>query len=188
MKIDSDRTKYGNLKYMLKYGTLSNKNMNMIYVSKSSICEGYGVFAKRDIPQGKMITWYYGYKKLQKYTPSKNKYVIEFNEKYNLIGIQNICRLYSKGVGQLINDAIFSKKKNNAYFFDKDNYIVIISNKDIKTNDEILIGYGIDYWKNQINYNIQNGKITNINLKLFQIEENVITITIIMMIIISIFI
>lgn len=145
-----DRIKYGSFKYMLKYGSLSNNPLCMIYINKSTICKGNGVFAKHDIPKNTMITWYYGYKKRDEFVSLKNKYGISINHNYTLLGVHKIEKLNNKGVAQIINDGICSNKKNNAYFTSKNNIIFVISRRHIRANQEILASYGIEYWIHQI--------------------------------------
>lgn len=72
------------------------------------------------------------------------------NENYILIGVHKIKNLKNKGVSQIINDGICSRKINNSYFMYKNKYTVVISRKYIKANQEILASYGIDYWIHQI--------------------------------------
>lgn len=147
-----------------------------VYIKRSDICNGLGIFAKKNIKKNDIITWYYGNLVDYKYINSKkykhNKYIIEYNsinKKKLLIGISDINKIKGKGMAQLANDAIHFKltgKTNNSYFIQKGRYILIIASRNICKNEEILVPYGMEYWMKEINYkyNIKN-KIYNYNFK-----------------------
>ena len=132
-----------------------------IYVKKSNICDGYGIFSKRKIYKDEIISWYYG-KIVNNENIQNNKYAIEYginNEKI-LLGISDINKItYGKGLAQFANDAIcydLTYKNNNSYFLQKGRYILLIASSDISKSEEILVSYGIDYWVNEIKQNINN--------------------------------
>lgn len=136
-----------------------------IYISKSEICSGLGIFSNETIEEDKIITWYYG--KIKDNIVDDNEYIIDYDTDDGvklLVGITDIDEInrnidinYGKGLAQFANDAIsflITKKHNNSHFIQKDNYIFLISEKKIMKNEEILASYGIDYWIIKINKNI----------------------------------
>ena len=133
---------------------------NIVYIGKSKICNGFGIFAKKNINKGDIITWYYGYIVKSNNSNTNIKYLMDYdilNEKTTLVGISDINKIkYGKGVAQLANDAIcieLTGKKNNSYFTQRGRYILLIASTNINKNDEILVPYGIDYWKGQLKSN-----------------------------------
>jgi hypothetical protein len=137
---------------------------NNVYIKKSTICNGIGIFANKKFKEGDIITWYYGLIVDNNYRYKYNKYVIEYkslNMKKYMIGISDIKNIKGKGLAQFANDAIYIKltgKTNNAYFTQNGRYIFLIASKNIKKHDEILVSYGMNYWIKEINYkyNIKN--------------------------------
>lgn len=151
-----------------------------VYIKKSTVCNGIGIFAKKNIIKNTIITWYNGiiidYKNI-KY----NKYIMEYNsvnEKKYIIGDSNIEQIKGKGFAQLANDAIhitLTNKTNNSYFIQKGRYIFLISSRNIKKNEEILVPYGINYWIKEIKNDIYNYKfkrIINILYYLIKLAED----------------
>lgn len=108
---------------------------NSIYIKKSNICDGYGIFSKRKIYKNEIISWYYG-KLIESNKVLNNKYSIEYgiDNKYILLGISDINKItYGKGIAQFANDAIcydLTYKNNNSYFLQKGRYILLISKND----------------------------------------------------------
>lgn len=132
----------------------------IFYIKKSDVCEGLGLFAKKDIKENTYITYYYGYVSRLFKLSKKNKYIMEYSSIRKkikdsvLVGVKNINLLNLKGAAQIANDAIcweISKKENNSIFIQNGKFIFIKSKKDIKKGEEILVSYGIKYWNNQIN-------------------------------------
>lgn len=131
-----------------------------VYIKESNVCKGYGIFAKRKIYKGEIITWYYGnIINNNDKNIITSKYAIEYgiNNNKTMIGISDIKKIsYGKGVAQFANDAIcydLTLKNNNSYFIQKGRYILLIASEDINKNEEILVSYGINYWINEIEKN-----------------------------------
>lgn len=160
-----------------------------VYIGKSKICNGIGIFARKNINKNDIITWYSGIivnKKCIKHDKNfkYNKYVIEYNSvnkrKY-VIGISNINQIKGKGFAQFANDTVYvglTSKNNNSYFIQKGRYILLIAFKNIRKNEEILVPYGMKYWMKEINikhniniYNHQFKKIINILHYLIDLVE-----------------
>lgn len=141
---------------------------NNVYIRKSLICDGLGIFANKNMMKDKIITWYYrfvvDYNKIKYKKYQNNKYIIEYSsidKIKSLIGISDIDKIKGKGLAQLANDAIYfnlTHKYNNSYFIQKGRYIFLISLRNIKKHEEILASYGIDYWLKEIKnkHNIKN--------------------------------
>lgn len=149
--------------------SLNNKN-SCFYIKESSICKGYGLFAKTSIPKDEIITYYYGYIKSTKlpFNKIENKYSIEFdnNKSKRLVGINNINKINKKGAAQIVNDAIcnyITNKNNNSCFINDGKYIYLKSINNINKDEEILASYGIDYWKYEIKINKLEYSISFIN-------------------------
>lgn len=157
--------------------------LDKVYIKKSDVCKGIGLFAKETIETDTIITWYYG--KIDNVTKN-NKYIIDYDTKNgveNLIGItdmyqinNNINKEYGKGLAQFANDAIISiitNKCNNSHFIQKDNHVLLISNKKILKDEEVLVSYGIEYWINEIKNSIKeyNDKFCNIIKFLYYIKK-----------------
>lgn len=167
------------------YMKYKNKDC-LFYIKDSNICNGLGIFAKKDIKKDEYITWYYGYTSNDFKISSKNKYKIGYKSKRNkkiiLVGVKDINKLIFKGAAQLANDAIcydISKKTNNSIFIQIGEYMFLKSTRYIKKNEEILVSYGIDYWNNEINvfkneYNMKFKFIINIINYLINIIEKII--------------
>ena len=134
---------------------------NNVYIKKSTICNGIGIFANKNITKDSIITWYYGKiidcKNIKHKKYKYNKYIMEYNsvnKKKCIIGISNIEKIKGKGFAQLANDAIhynLTYKNNNSYFMQKRRYIFLIATRDIDKHEEILASYGIEYWIHEIN-------------------------------------
>lgn len=142
---------------------------NNVYIKKSNIYSGLGIFAKKNINKNEIISWYYikddKNKKLKhKHKHKYNKYVIEYNciiKKKYLIEFNDYKKLKGKGLAQLAIDAIYfglTGKNNNSYFMQNGKYIFLLAYNNIKKDDEILVSHGMYYWMKQINckYNIKN--------------------------------
>jgi hypothetical protein len=167
------------IKNYMKY----NHKDCIFYIKKSNVCNGLGLFAKKNIKKGTYITYYYGYITRPFKTSKKNKYSIEYSGKriknLVLVGIKNVLKLKFKGAAQLANDSIcwdITKKENNSIFIQKGKHVLLKSKQDIKKGDEILVSYGIKYWINQINmfqyeYNDDFKFTLNIINYLIQIAE-----------------
>lgn len=154
-----------------------------VFIKRSNICNGYGVFSKRKIYKGEIITWYYG-KIINNKNILSNRYAIRYddNNERLLIGVSDINKItYGKGIAQFANDAIcydLTCKNNNSYFLKKGRYILLVALEDIEKNTEILVSYGIDYWLNEIeeNFNEYDNNFRNIIFILseliYMIEKN----------------
>lgn len=132
-----------------------------VYIKKSEVCNGLGIFSKKRFKEDDIITWYHGIiidnEKLKSNRKLKNnKYIIEYNsinKKKSLIGINDINNIKGKGMAQLANDALYFKltnKTNNSYFVQKGRYILLKAYKKIEKHEEILVPYGIEYWLYEI--------------------------------------
>lgn len=126
-----------------------------LFVKKSSIPQsGKGLFCKKMIPKGtriveykgKMTTW-----KLVDHDEGKNGYIYYINRNLVIDAYNN-----DKTFGRYANDARgLSRKKginNNSEYVIDGRKVFIESLKDIPAGQEILVGYGKEYW-DVIRYN-----------------------------------
>jgi hypothetical protein len=156
---------------------------NSVYIKKSTICNGYGIFAKRKISKNEIITWYYGKIINEKNKKQNDKYIIQYgldNDNMCISGISEIEKItYGKGIAQLANDAIcydLTYRNNNSYFLQKGRYILLKSLETINKDVEILVSYGINYWVGEItnypnNYNLKFKNTIKILADLINIIE-----------------
>ena len=109
---------------------------------------GKGLFAKADIPKGKIITQYKGSVHLWKdikHLDGHNAYLFKISNKVVLN-----AEKYLSSFARYANDARgFSKitgLRNNAEYLVKKNECFIISIRKIHKGEEILVPYGKAYW------------------------------------------
>ena len=135
------------------------KETSHIYISQSSICSGRGIFARRFIPKGTIITKYAGEVMPHSQTPKGNMYVLEMTEDFKnkdravYVGIEDPLQLHHKGVAQLANDAIsktLTGRENNSRFISNKRGMYVEARRDISRGEEILVAYGIYYWMEHI--------------------------------------
>lgn len=167
---------YYKQKYQKYFYISNSTNANQysdIYIKNSNI-HGLGVFANKDFVEGEPITRYpahYIYK-LNEYpiyninsSPPSNfkEYRYDLNNNISIIGNSTIYNNLTL-VGHMCNDGYkhnfetnnkknrnsYNKKSklyNNAMFLECDDSIInIVSTKNIKKNEEILVAYGFNYW------------------------------------------
>ena len=142
--------------------------LNKVYVKQSNI-EGLGVFAKNDIQCGEIVTIYpsdivrlpNGNNLYYEFTSDRN---VTFHEKYAykteyaIIAGDNTCIDDMNLVGHIVNDGCCTdgtQKSNNEYHTNNNNciyypyhmFILIVAYKNISKDEELLVSYGLDYWK-----------------------------------------
>lgn len=158
-----------------------------VYIKKSSICSGLGIFASKNICKGDIISWYYGKvvkcKKLKHKKYKYNKNIIKYNcinKKEYIIGISDLKNLKGKGLAHIANDAIYfglTGKTNNSYFIYDGKYVLLLAYRNINKNEEILVSYGLEYWIKENNYkhsvvkNIYNYKFKKTINILYYLEK-----------------
>ena len=70
-----------------------------------------------------------------------------------LLGENDVVKCENKGIAQLVNDAVslaLSGRSNNCCFVDYDGEVWLKSLQTIEKGEELLAGYGIEYWQSQI--------------------------------------
>lgn len=111
---------------------------------------GNGLFTKVFIPKGENIVEYKGkittWKEVSK-QDGNNLYIMYVTEKH-VIDAGNA----KKSFARYANDAkgltkIEGLKNNGIYVHDKKKRVFIEAKRDIQAGEEILVGYGGDYWK-----------------------------------------
>lgn len=143
------------------------EQLNKVYVKKSPI-EGLGVFSKENIRKGEIVTIYPSdivriHNKGNKYYEFCSDRPTIFYEKYAYKTAQCIISgdaTHIKDmnlVGHIVNDGCYYDPKINNEYHTKNNnciyypyrmFVLIVASKDIKKGEELLVSYGIDYWKN----------------------------------------
>lgn len=110
---------------------------------------GLGLFAGKEIPKGGVVVEYAGRRRKWrdiKHLDGRNKYLLTLNR---TIAID--ARPYSSGVGRFVNDAVGPKKvhglRNNAEYVIRGGRVFIEATRRIRKGEEILVGYGRDFWK-----------------------------------------
>lgn len=137
--------------------------LDCVYVAPSNI-EGFGVFAKRNLKRGEIVTIYPsdivrlpGKDNLYYEFSSERKCI--FDEKYAYQ--TNYCIIAGdlsniddmNLVGHIVNDGTictknnYNTKNNNCIYYPYHMFVLIVVDKDIKKGEELLVSYGIDYWK-----------------------------------------
>ncbi len=120
-----------------------------LHVKKSRIPKaGYGLFTKRKILKGACIVEYKG--RLQKWSEVKdqdgyNGYLLRVNLYWAINALP-----YKKALGRFANDAKgLNRNKmlaNNAEYLLEGKRCYIFAKRDIEPGEEILVGYGREYW------------------------------------------
>ena len=163
-------------KYFNISNILDKNNYSDIYIKNSEI-HGLGVFANKNFNEGELITRYPAHYifKLNDYSiyniscnPPDNfaDYIYNLVDNISILGnpmLRNNLTL----VGHICNDGYkhnfetnnkknrnkYNKKAkeyNNAMFLECDDSIInIVSIKNIKKDEEILVAYGFNYWLNR---------------------------------------
>lgn len=142
--------------------------LNNVYVKQSNI-EGLGVFASRDLTCGEIATIYPSdIVRL----PAKNNLYYEFtsnnnttfHEKYAyqtnycIIAGDLSCIDDMNLVGHIVNDGCctdgteesndnYNTNNNNCIYYPYHMFVLIVTTKNIKKDEELLVSYGLDYWK-----------------------------------------
>lgn len=120
-----------------------------LVVKKSLLAKaGKGLFTKNDIAKGKRIVEYKG--RIQKWKDVKHE---DGHNGYLMLINRNavINAMRSKTFGRYANDATGLSKKpglrNNAEYVSEGRKCFIESTRKIKKGEEILVGYGREYWR-----------------------------------------
>ena len=164
-------------KYFNISNPLYNNDYSDVYIMKSNI-HGLGVFANKDFEEGEAITRYPAHYifKLNQYPifninlkPNYNfkDYSYDYSDDNITINGDPIFINNMSLVGHICNDGYkhnfktinkknrnkYNKKAieyNNSIFFPcGDRIINIVSVKNIKKDEEILVSYGFNYWLNR---------------------------------------
>jgi SET domain-containing protein len=125
---------------------LQEKNL---VIKKSTIPgAGKGLFTKKAIPKGVKITEYKGKVTTWKnvdHMDGLNAYIFYINRNHVIDGSK-----YTKGFARFANDAKGSEKgsglSNNCKYVIDGLRVFLVSRKEIAVNEEILAGYGKEYW------------------------------------------
>ena len=125
---------------------LQEKNL---VIKKSTIPgAGKGLFTKKAIPKGVKITEYKGKVTSWKdadHMNGLNAYIFYINRNHVIDGSK-----HTKGFARFANDAKGSNNgqrlSNNCKYVIRGLRVFLVSRKEIAANEEILAGYGKEYW------------------------------------------
>jgi SET domain-containing protein len=129
-----------------------------LIVKKSKIPgAGKGLFTTVPIDKGTRILEYKGevvtWKEVEGMADERNGYVFYFNSKHCIDAWQT-----KKGIAQYANDAkgitCIEGLKNNTEYVTEKKRCFIEATRNIAAGEEILVGYGAEYWQ-VIRYNIR---------------------------------
>lgn len=136
--------------------------LNKVYIKKSNI-EGLGVFAKHNIKYGEILTLYPSdIVRIQsknnlyyEFTSGRNvgfkeKYAYQTN--YCIIAGDSTCIDDMNLVGHIVNDSCancihYDTNNNNCIYYPYHMFVLIVASKNINKDEELLVSYGVDYWK-----------------------------------------
>ncbi|MFM7017019.1 MAG: SET domain-containing protein-lysine N-methyltransferase [Bacteroidota bacterium] len=129
----------------------------MLYLKKSLIPgAGKGLFVKKDLKKGEIVCEYEG--EIVPWSVCEKR-AEEGHEGYAFFITKNKCidAYFTKdAIGRYANDAKGIGRveglRNNAQYEIKtrqgEKRVFIVATRTIKANDEVLVDYGKDYWKN----------------------------------------
>jgi SET domain-containing protein len=137
-------------------------SLNKVYIKKSNI-EGLGVFAKHNIKCGEILTLYPS--DIVR-VPNKGNLYYEFTSERNLvfkekyayqtdyciIAGDSTCIDDMNLVGHIVNDSCanschYDTSNNNCIYYPYHMFVFIVASKNINKDEELLVSYGVDYWK-----------------------------------------
>lgn len=147
--------------------------LNKIYIKNSNI-QGLGVFALKNIKKGDIISLYpselviyhdndkiypIGTERvIKKYNLNKNMddymknnvYIYNINENYSIVGDPYYIK-DTNHVGHILNDGCNDdenyKLNSNCIYYRYKIFILIVANRDINMNEELLVSYLQNYWE-----------------------------------------
>lgn len=146
---------------------MSSFSTPLVRVSPSSLCEGQGLFAQRDIPKGSYITAYAGRRMCDASVTKRTRSRIRATSDYEYMasdgttidGAEPGTRWWSRrGIAQMANDAIHesvSGRSNNCDFSEvcvdvsRDRSVTrvfLMATRDIRKDEELLVPYSMGYW------------------------------------------
>jgi hypothetical protein len=125
---------------------IHTKIIDNLRIKESKIAKaGNGLFAaNREFKKGQIIAEYFG---TMSHNPIFGTYVLEVNRNKFINGNTSTCLASFANCCRSSNKKQNECKCNNAEFKSRDGKLVIIATKRIQPNEEILVNYGRDYWK-----------------------------------------
>ncbi len=125
----------------------------MLYVKKSKIPKaGKGLWTDTEIKRGEIVCEYEGEKLTWKDCLKRNEEQVGYGAYYFFINSKNCIDAQHTPweLGRYANDAAGMGRvegmKNNSKYEIRKNRAYIIASRTIKAGDEILVGYGKEYW------------------------------------------
>lgn len=154
-------TRFGTFSYAYRCGRCGHPDSSIVLAS-SRICVGLGVFARRDIPAGSVVTFYDGHLTQEN---ADDDYAFEMpscfaprgETGWQVVGHRGDDRsLRGKGLAQMVNDAIHpeaTRRGNNCHFvfrWDSEHgqtvRIYLQTMRSVPAGRELLAPYGLNYW------------------------------------------
>ena len=115
----------------------------------STVCEGWGVFATRDIARGECVTAYVGELVDNTTWNGEADYALKLDDTWTLVGESDPAKLCNAGIAQMANDAIHrevSGRSNNCDFRIVGTSAFLRTTREVRRDDEMLVDYHISYW------------------------------------------
>ena len=130
--------------------SLETNEEDYLYIKPSQIPNaGLGLYTAIKLFKGDIIAEFYG-EVLSKQEFLKRSALQEDNYFMNLPNGQTLDCMHTDGFAKMANDVLHSNFKQNAIITLDHNRVVLVANKTIQVNDEILTSYGKKYWETKI--------------------------------------
>ena len=116
---------------------------------RSTVCEGWGVFATRDLAKGECVTRYAGKLVSNDTWHGNADYALKLDDTWTLVGESDPSRLCADGLAQMANDAIHqevSGQLNNCDFLVQGTCAYLRTTRPVRKGDELLVDYHFSYW------------------------------------------
>ena len=115
----------------------------------STVCDGLGVFATRDIDRGVCVTAYAGTLVRDESWYARADYALQVNDGWTLVGESDPAALSPAGIAQMANDVIhfeLTGLRNNCEFQIDGTVAYLRTTRAVRADEELLVDYHISYW------------------------------------------
>lgn len=123
--------------------------MPAVELRRSTVCEGWGVFAIRDIAKGECVTAYAGTLVDNDTWHGNADYALKLGDTWTLVGESDPSKLSPDGIAQMANDAIhleISGRRNNCDFLVEGTSAYLRTTRHVHEGEEMLVDYHFSYW------------------------------------------
>jgi hypothetical protein len=129
---------------------LETNEEDYLYIKPSQIPNaGLGLYTAIKLFKGDIIAQFHG-EVLNKQEFLKRSALQEDNYFMNLPNGLTLDCMNTDGFAKMANDVLHSNFKQNAIITLDHNRVVLVANKTIQVNNEILTSYGKKYWETKI--------------------------------------